>query len=80
MSGLALALFGSAAWFGATDLYARHGDVHVARSSEDLRQQMQEGVRGRALFADLPAAPWLMIGTGAGLVLQAMLVRSVVVG
>jgi len=80
MSGLALVLFGLAAWFGSTDLHVGHGSVYMNRSSEHIRRQVEQGVSGRTLFSDLPLAPWLMMGTGVGLGLQAVIVRSVVFG
>jgi hypothetical protein len=76
MSGLALMFFGASAWFGSTDLYASHGDAYVNRTSDHIRLQLQAGAQGRSLFSDIPSAPWLMMGTGAGLTLQALILRA----
>jgi hypothetical protein len=76
MSGLALMFFGASAWFGSTDLYASHGDAYVNRTSDHIRLQLQAGAQGRGLFSDIPSVPWLMMGMGAGLALQAAILRA----
>lgn len=80
MSGIAFVLFGGAAWFGSTDLYGRHADLYLDRSAEHVRRRMREGIQGRHLFSDLPAAPWLMTAVGAMLMLQAAVLRAALFG
>lgn len=75
MAGLAAAGFGAAAWFGSTDLYGVGGDPYTTRAADHIRIQVQDGVRGRMLFTDLPAVPWMMMGTGLALILIAVIVR-----
>lgn len=77
MVGMAFVLFGVAAFFGSTDLYVGHGSVYVNRSADHIQRQVQQGIRGRTLFSDVPAVPWVMFGLGVGLVLQAAILRSV---
>ncbi|WP_420130408.1 hypothetical protein [Longimicrobium sp.] len=71
--GLAGTLFGLAALFNATDLYGANTVEHVHQLAQDAR-------RGRTLYSDLPAVPWLLLACGVALLLIAMLTRSVVVG
>lgn len=78
MSGLAMTGFGAAAWFGSTDLYGGGGDPYATRAADHIRTQVQQGVRGRMLFTDLPAVPWVMIGTGLALIMIAVVVRALV--
>jgi len=80
MAGLALGLFGLAAWFGATDTGTRHGDFYLDRSPDFIRHQVRLGIEGNVLFSDLPAIPWLMIGSGLLLVLEAVMLRSMIYG
>ena len=76
MSGLAAAGFGTAAWFGSTDLYGGGGDPYMTRAADHIRIQVQQGVRGRTLFTDVPAVPWVIIGTGLALIGIAVIVRA----
>jgi hypothetical protein len=71
--GLAATLFGLAALLNATDLYSR-------RPLEQVQQQASDAMRGRTLYSDLPAVPWILLGLGVALILIAVLVRSAVPG
>lgn len=71
--GLAGALFGLAALFNATDLYGANTVEHVHQLAQDAR-------RGRTLYSDLPAIPWLLLASGVALLLIAVLTRSVALG
>jgi hypothetical protein len=75
MTGLVLSFFGLAAVFESTDLYAHPGDPYLNRAAEHVRIQLQQGVRGRLLFSDLPSVPWSMIGIGLAFLLVATVVR-----
>jgi hypothetical protein len=75
-----MVFFGVAAAFGSTDLYVRHGDVYANRSADHVQRQLRQGKRGQTLFSDVPAAPWVMLGIGVGLLLQAAIARSVLLG
>lgn len=76
MSGLALGFFGLAALFGSTDLYASSGSPYLNRSADHIRIRVQEGIRGRMLFSDLPAVPWFMMQTGGVVLLVAIAARA----
>lgn len=71
--GLAGTLFGVAALFNATDLYSD-------RTLKHLKQQARDARRGRTLYSDLPAIPWILLSFGAALLLIAVLTRSVALG
>jgi hypothetical protein len=71
--GIAGTLFGVAALLNATDLYSR-------RPLEQVLQQASDARRGRTLYSDLPALPWLLLGCGLALLLIAALARSVALG
>jgi hypothetical protein len=71
--GLAGTLFGCAALFNATDLSGANSLEHVQQTAHDAR-------RGRTLYSDLPAAPWLLLSFGAALLLVAVLTRSAMLG
>jgi hypothetical protein len=71
--GLAGTLFGCAALFNATDLYSDRSLRHVKQQGHDAR-------RGRTLYSDLPAIPWLLLSSGAALLLIAVLTRSAMFG
>jgi hypothetical protein len=71
--GLAATLFGIAAVLNATDLYSR-------RPLEQVQQQASDALRGRTLYSDLPAVPWILLTCGAALLLIVVLVRSAIVG
>jgi hypothetical protein len=75
MIGLALAFFGLAALLGSTDLAVQHGDPHRERSAQHIRIQVQQGVRGRMLFSDLPSVPWFMMGVGMSTLVFAFAMR-----
>jgi hypothetical protein len=62
-------LFGVAALFNATDL-------HAPRPLEQVLQQAGDARRGRTLYSDLPAFPWLMLGCGLALILAAVAARG----
>jgi hypothetical protein len=76
MGGMALALFGLAAWFGSTDLYGRTADPHSPHSTAHVRRRMLDGIRGRHLFADLEFLPWFMTACGIALVAIAAAARA----
>lgn len=67
--GLAGTLFGIAALLNATDLYSDRLLVQV-------KQQVHDARRGRTLYSDLPALPWMLLSCGAALLLIAVLARS----
>ncbi|HEX6372339.1 MAG TPA: hypothetical protein VF006_25695 [Longimicrobium sp.] len=71
--GLAGTLFGVAALLNATDLYSDRTLRHVKQQAHDAR-------RGRTLYSDLPAVPWLLLSCGAAVLLIAVLVRSTLQG
>jgi hypothetical protein len=71
--GLAATLFGLAALLNATDLYSR-------RPLEQVQQQASDALRGRTLYSDLPAVPWMLLGCGAALLVIAALARSMGMG
>lgn len=71
--GLAGTLFGVAALLNATDLYS-------SRPLAQVQQQAHDARRGRTLYSDLPALPWMLLSCGAVLLLIAVLVRSAVQG
>lgn len=71
--GLAGTLFGVAALLNATDLYSDRLLVQV-------KQQVHDARRGRTLYSDLPALPWMLLSCGAALLLIAVLVRSAMQG
>jgi hypothetical protein len=50
MGGMALALFGLAAWLGSTDLYGRTADPHSPHSTAHVRRRILDGIRGRHLY------------------------------
>lgn len=76
MVGLALSFFGAAAFFGSSDMYGHAGDPYLNRSADHIRIQVQQGVRGRMLFTDLPSVPWFMIGTGTAVLVLTVVTRS----
>lgn len=67
--GLAGTLFGVAALFNATDLSS-------PRPLEQVSHQAGDARRGRTLYSDLPAFPWMLLVCGAALLLSAVLGRS----
>ena len=71
--GLAGTLFGIAALLNATDLYS-------PRPLEQVLQQAADARRGRTLYSDLPAVPWVVLTCGLALLLAAALARSVWLG
>ncbi len=71
--GLAGTLFGVAALLNATDLYSSRPLAQVQQQADDAR-------RGRTLYSDLPALPWLLLSCGAALLLIVVLVRSATIG
>jgi hypothetical protein len=71
--GLAGTLFGMAALLNATDLSGANTVEHVHQLAQDAR-------RGRTLYSDLPALPWMLLSCGAALLLIAVLVRSATLG
>jgi hypothetical protein len=68
--GMAGTLFGVAALFNATDLSG-------PRLLEQVQQQASDARRGRTLYSDLPALPWIVLSCGASLLLIAVIVRAV---
>lgn len=68
--GLAGTLMGLAALLNATDLYS-------PRPLEQVTQQASDARRGRTLYSDLPALPWIALGCGVALILLAVLARAV---
>jgi hypothetical protein len=71
--GIVGTLFGAAALFNATDLSA-------PRPLEQVLQQASDAYRGRTLYSDLPALPWIVLSCGAALLLIAAVVRSILLG
>jgi hypothetical protein len=71
--GLAGTLFGVAALLNATDLYSD-------RLLAQVKQQAHDARRGRTLYSDLPALPWMLLSCGAAILLIAVVVRSVMLG
>jgi hypothetical protein len=71
--GSAGTLFGVAALFNATDLSG-------PRPLEQVLQQAGDARRGRTLYSDLPALPWLLLACGLALLLIAVSTRSVALG
>ncbi|HEX5872308.1 MAG TPA: hypothetical protein VFY65_17890 [Longimicrobium sp.] len=71
--GLAGTLFGIAALLNATDLWS-------LRPLEQVQQQAHDAHRGRTLYSDLPAIPWLLLACGVGILLIAALGRSTLLG
>ena len=71
--GAAGTLFGMAALLNATDLSA-------PRPLEQVQQQAVDARRGRTLYSDLPALPWMLLSCGAALIVAAVLVRSATLG
>ena len=66
-------LFGIAALFNATDLYA-------PRPLEQVLQQARDARQGRTLYSDLPSVPWVLVGCSVALIGLAVVGRSVMVG
>ncbi|HEU4883531.1 MAG TPA: hypothetical protein VFT45_14830, partial [Longimicrobium sp.] len=64
---------GVAALFNATDLSG-------PRLLAQVQQQASDARRGRTLYSDLPALPWIVLSCGASLLLIAAAVRAVVFG
>jgi hypothetical protein len=71
--GIAGTLFGVAALLNATDLSS-------PRLLEQVQQQAADARRGRTLYSDLPALPWLLLACGVALLLIAAVVRATVFG
>ncbi len=71
--GAAAILFGLAALLNATDLYS-------PRLLEHAMQQMDDARRGRTLYSDLPALPWLLPAVGVACVLVAVVGRWIAPG
>ena len=71
--GLAGTLFGLAALLNATDLSGANTVEHVHQLAQDAR-------RGRTLYSDLPALPWLLLACGLALIAVALAGRAIVHG
>lgn len=71
--GVAGFLFGVAALLNATDLYS-------PRLLEHVMQQMNDARRGRTLYSELPALPWLLPSCGLALVVAAVVSRAIALG
>lgn len=71
--GLAGTLFGIAALLNATDLYSDRTLRHVRQQGADAR-------RGRTLYSEIPAVPWMVLACGATLILGAVAARSAIAG
>jgi hypothetical protein len=68
--GLGGTLFGIAALLNATDLGS-------PRPLEQVLQQAADARRGRTLYSDLPAVPWVVLTCGAALIATALVARAV---
>lgn len=71
--GIGGTLFGVAALLNATDLSS-------PRPLEQVFQQASDARRGRTLYSDLPAIPWILLSCGVALILVAGVGRSVMLG
>ena len=71
--GITGILFGLASLLNASDL-------HSPRMLEHVMQQMNDARRGRTLYSDLPALPWLFPSCGLAFVLVAVMGRWLTFG